>query len=45
MGLVRTRSQNGPQLTSKNCTHMGAGRQKKEGSIARDMAQNCGKEA
>ena len=38
-------SQNGSQLTSKNCTHMGAGRQKKEGSTAGDMAQNCGKGA
>ena len=26
MGMVRTHSQNGSQPTSKNCTHMGAGR-------------------
>ena len=45
MGVVRTCSQNGSQLTSKNCTHMGAGRQNKEGSTAGDMAQNSGKGA
>ena len=26
MGMIRTHSQNGSQPTSKNCTHMGAGR-------------------
>ena len=43
MGLIRTGSQNGPQLTSNKCTHMGAGGRKKEGSTVRDMVQNCGK--
>ena len=45
MGVVRPRPQNGSQLTSKNCTRMGTGRQKEEGSTAGDVAQNCGKGA
>ena len=45
MGMARTCSQNGSQLASKNCTLMGARRQKKEGSTAGDMTQNCRKGA
>ena len=43
--MVRTLSQNGSQLTSKKCTHMGTGGQTQEGPTAGDMAQNCGKGA
>ena len=39
MGVVRS------QLTLKNCTYIGAGRQKKEGSTAGDMPRTCGKGA
>ena len=45
MGMASTCSQNGSQLTFKNCTHMGVGRQKKEESTVGDMAQDCGKGA
>ena len=41
MGVAWSRPQNGSQHASKNCTHMGTGRQEEEGSTARNMAQNC----